>query len=79
MEKLRLFEEIAESEDLCSYCEQTDYGLNKCIRYPDGVDFCEGRYCSEAYEEYLKEMGVSEDVVKYANNVKLINGKDIGL
>ena len=33
------FEELSDTEDLCSYCSRTG--------------FCEGRWCDEAYQNYL--------------------------
>ena len=33
------FEELSDTEDLCSYCSRTS--------------FCEGRWCDEAYQNYL--------------------------
>lgn len=40
-------------EDLCSHCSQTDYGDKKELHTPSGVWMCEGRWCDDAYQEYL--------------------------
>lgn len=42
-------------EELCSYCAATDYGEHREYHTPDGVYMCEGRHCSEAYDEFLEE------------------------
>ena len=40
-------------EDLCSHCSATDYGDKKSYSSPSGVHMCEGRWCDDAYQEYL--------------------------
>ena len=50
------FEELSDTEDLCSYCSDTDYGEHKydissCWRMVS----CEGCWCDEAYQTYLDE------------------------
>lgn len=42
-------------EELCSYCEQTEWGERKCFGTPDGPVMCEGAFCGEAYDLYLDE------------------------
>lgn len=40
-------------EELCSYCEQTEWGERRCYGTPDGPVMCEGAFCGEAYDLYL--------------------------
>ena len=40
-------------EELCSYCEQTEWGERRCYGTPDGPAMCEGAFCGEAYGLYL--------------------------
>lgn len=40
-------------EELCRYCEQTEWGERKCYGTPDGPIMCEGAFCGEAYDLYL--------------------------
>lgn len=40
-------------EDVCAYCIETDYGINKGYCTPRGYVSCEGRWCNEAYQNYL--------------------------
>ena len=42
-------------EELCSYCAATEYGEHREYHTPDGVYMCEGRHCSEAYDEFIEE------------------------
>ena len=42
-------------ETLCVYCSQTDYGKHRATGTPNGVWMCEGRWCGDAYQEYLDE------------------------
>lgn len=42
-------------EELCSYCEPTEWGERKCYGTPDGPVMCEGAFCGEAYDLYLDE------------------------
>lgn len=39
-------------EELCRYCYRTDYGKHASCVTPNGIEFCEGRYCDEAYKAY---------------------------
>lgn len=51
---------------LCDYCSPGPYD-----DYDDYDGICEGGYCDEAYENYLKENGLSYQTVKIANKVKV--------
>lgn len=42
-------------EELCSYCEQTEWGERSCYGTPTGPVMCEGAFCGEAYDLYLDE------------------------
>lgn len=54
-------EELQDSQALCiDYCERTDYGKHSCYVGPNGLVTCEGAYCDEAYEKYLKDFYNSE-------------------
>lgn len=48
-------------DELCDYCHLTDYGLNKVNTGPHNL--CEGRSCSEAYDNYKE--GIEEEVMEY--------------
>ena len=50
------FEELSDTEDLCQYCSNTDYGEHKYdISSRWGMVSCEGCWCDEAYQTYLDE------------------------
>lgn len=50
------FEELSDTEDLCSYCSDTDFGEHKYdISSRWGMVSCEGCWCDEAYQTYLDE------------------------
>jgi len=40
-------------EDLCDYCECTEFGETKINTAP--YDMCFGGYCDQAYENYLDD------------------------
>ncbi len=63
-------------EDICNYCYRTDYGECKSCATPNGYISCEGAFCDEAYESYLEENEVTENIVRYATKVKLKNKGD---
>ena len=42
-------------DELCSYCYATDYGEHAEVVTPNGYYACEGRFCEEAYTEYLEQ------------------------
>lgn len=42
-------------DELCAYCERTVYGEHRTYGTPNGPVMCEGRFCGEAYQEYLNE------------------------
>lgn len=48
-------EELATDDELCSYCYRTGGGEYSMIVTPNGLSACEGRFCEEAYEEYLEQ------------------------
>lgn len=51
-------EDIA--EELCAYCSPTGNGSTKQVHTPNGIQSCEGRYCEDAYFEYLENHYVFE-------------------
>ena len=65
---LQTFEELCDSEEICSYCSTTDYGEHKQGVTPSGYWSCEGAFCGEAYEGYLDENDTTENIVKYASS-----------
>lgn len=48
-------EKLAIDDELCSYCYRTGGGEYSMIVTPNGLSACEGRFCEEAYEEYLEQ------------------------
>lgn len=42
-------------DGLCCYCRRTDYGEKAYVGSPSGGRYCEGRFCGEAYQEYLDQ------------------------
>ena len=52
----KTIEELA--EDLCDYCEWTEYGHTKVNTGP--WNLCEGARCEQAYQHYL-ETATEED------------------
>ena len=48
-------EELSDREELCQYCSRTGYGEHASYGTHNGPVFCEGRFCDEAYQEYLDE------------------------
>lgn len=47
-------ENLFDTDSLCQYCSQVDYGEHKYyISSRWGMVSCEGRWCDEAYKEYL--------------------------
>ncbi len=46
-----------ESDELCAYCDDTNYGEMSFYSTPNGPVMCEGRYCVNAYQTYLKDEG----------------------
>lgn len=42
-------------EELCEYCKATDYGRHSSYVCQSGYVSCEGRFCCNAYEQYLDE------------------------
>lgn len=50
------FEKLFDVDGLCQYCSETDYGEHKYdISSRWGMVSCEGRWCDEAYQQYLDE------------------------
>lgn len=74
---LKTFDELSEEESLCQYCSATGYGEYKSCATPNGYYWCEGAYCKDAYKEYLDGNETSENVVKYASKVMLMNKEDV--
>jgi hypothetical protein len=73
---LRTYEEMCDEESICNYCSQTDYGECKSSATPNGYWSCEGSWCKDSYDKYLDDEGVTENIVKYASKVKLLNKED---
>jgi len=46
----------AMEEDLCEYCECTEFGTTAVNTAP--YNLCEGRGCKDAYDRYLEEFDV---------------------
>lgn len=40
-------------EELCSYCEETEWGERSCYSTPSGPVYCEEAFCDKAYDLYL--------------------------
>ena len=72
----KTFEEMCDDETICDYCEVTDYGICKSSITPDGYWAYEGEWCEDAYECYLDNYNISEQIIKYQNNVILTNKED---
>lgn len=47
-------------DGLCCYCRRTNYGELATIGTPNGATFCEGRFCDDAYKEYLDQNFILE-------------------
>lgn len=74
---LRTFDEMCDDESICGFCRATDYGEKKSCVTPSGYWSCEGEWCKKAYEIYLDNENTTENIVKYASKVKLINKEDV--
>ena len=72
----KTFEEMCNDETICNYCKATNYGECKSSITPNGYWACEGVWCEDAYECYLNNNNISEEIIKYQNNVKLINKEE---
>lgn len=70
---IKTFDELCNEEEICNYCKQTNYGEHKECITPDGYWCCEGSWCSDAYEIYLDENNTTENIIKYASLVNLLN------
>ena len=44
-----------DDQELCNYCADTEYGDVREVLTPTGMHYCEGRWCSNAYDLYLDE------------------------
>jgi len=73
----KTFEEMCDDESICDYCSRTDYGEYKSEVTPNGYWSCEGSWCNEAYECYLEDNGLTENIIKYGSKVKLINKESV--
>lgn len=69
---LKTYEEMCDDESICDYC-RAEPGV---FGTPNGYVSCEGSWCKEAYDTYLDNEGVTENIIKYASKVKLINKED---
>lgn len=71
---LQTFEELCDSMEICNYCSDTDYGERAAYVTGSGTYVsCEGRFCEQAYDSYLDANETTENIVKYASRVKLVN------
>jgi len=64
-------EQLQDSEELCGYCADTDYGEHASYGTPNGQVFCEGAYCESAYERYLEEIGATDTIIKIKIRTKV--------
>lgn len=62
-------------EGLCQYC-RADPGV-RCGGGGEPV-WCEGAYCDEAYERYLDDNGITENmvIIKHKTKVTISGGLD---
>jgi hypothetical protein len=74
---LKSFEEMCDDETICDHYYRTDYGEHKSCVTPSGYSSCEGMWCEESYEAYLDDNNASKKLVKYQNNVKLLNKEEL--
>lgn len=74
---LRTYEEMCDDESICDYCSRTDYGEYKFSSTPDGYWSCEGSWCKESYDAYLDNEDTTENIVKYASKVRLLNKEEL--
>lgn len=70
---IKTFEQM--EDDLCNYCECTEFGSCKVNTSP--YNLCEGRYCEKAYNYYLDAVGHTEKEVNIAVKTKLLNMEEI--
>ena len=73
---LKTFEEMCDDETICDYCSATDYGEHKSCHTPNGYYMCEGMWCKDAYEDYLEGENTTENIIKFASKIKLINKEE---
>ena len=73
---LKTFDEMRDDETICDYCSATNYGECKSCVTPSGYQSCEGLWCREAYDNYLDSENTTENIVKFASKVKIINKED---
>ena len=71
---LQTFKELCDSGEICKYCSPTDYGERSAYVTGSGTYVtCEGAFCTQAYDSYLDANETTENIVKYASRVKLVN------
>lgn len=58
-------------DELCKYCKDTDFGDNKEYTSADNYWSCEGRWCDKAYQNYLEENNLENELILEDNK----NGK----
>lgn len=66
----RTLEDMAEDESLCEYCD-AEPGWH--MSGGGTMYSCEGSWCEKAYDRYLEENGLTNNIVKYAELVHLKN------
>lgn len=73
-------------EDLCEYCELTEYGCRKINTGP--WNLCEGIGCDKAYEEYLEGLTImkctkcledfdADELIGYNVNGEVVSTTDL--
>lgn len=70
---LKTFDEMCNDGSICKYCSVTDWGQHTSGVTPGGYWSCECSWCKEAYDLYLDDKNTTENIIKYASKVKLIN------
>jgi len=70
---IKTFEQM--EDELCDYCECTEFGSCKVNTSP--YNLCEGAWCDKAYDNYLDTVRHTEKEIKVAVKVKLLNLEEI--
>lgn len=61
-------------DELCNYCESTDFGKTAFVQTPNGPLMCEGAYCKTAYQSYLDKYADDHLADWYAQQQALEDG-----
>jgi hypothetical protein len=65
----KTFDELCNDESICGYCKKEPGGYGAA----NGYISCEVGWCNDAYQEYLEKNRTTETLIRYQENVKLIN------